>query len=148
MIIDTIDNLERYEALYPLIADVVAFMRDHDLESLDAGTHPVKGEVAYVNIQRAKGKAESQAAIEYHRRMVDIQMPIEHDERYGYTPLADLPPATFDEENDFALLTGIRPQTVFTVKKGQFVLFTPQDGHAPCISDKKEFKKAVFKIKA
>lgn len=27
MIIDTLDNLARYESLYPLIAEVVAFMK-------------------------------------------------------------------------------------------------------------------------
>ena len=46
MIIDTLDNLARYESLYPLIAEVVAFMKNHDLESLEAGMHPIKGEVA------------------------------------------------------------------------------------------------------
>ena len=148
MIIDTLDNLARYESLYPLIAEVVAFMKNHDLESLEAGMHPIKGEVAYVNIQMAKGKTENEAAIEYHRKMIDIQLPLETDERYGYTPLADLPEAHFDEENDFALLPSVRPQTIFNVKKGQFVLFTPQDGHAPCIADKEQFKKAIFKIKA
>lgn len=77
MIIDTLDNLARYESLYPLIAEVVAFMKSHDLESLEAGMHPIKGEVAYVNIQMAKGKTENEAAIEYHRKMIDIQLPLE-----------------------------------------------------------------------
>lgn len=126
MIIDTLDNLARYESLYPLIAEVVAFMKNHDLESLEAGMHPIKGEVAYVNIQMAKGKTENEAAIEYHRKMIDIQLPLETDERYGYTPLADLPEAHFDEKNDFALLPGVRPQTISTSRKGSLCFSHPK----------------------
>jgi beta-galactosidase beta subunit len=35
-----------------------------------------------------------------------------------------------------------------TVKPGQIVIFFPQDGHAPCIIDEPEIKKAIFKVKA
>ena len=148
MIIDTLDNLKHYEPLNQHIADVVAFIKAHGLNSLSIGQHPIAGDEAYVNVQMAKGKAEEKAIIEYHRKMIDIQVPLEDEERYGYTPLADLPAGDFDEENDYAVLPGVRPQTVFIVRKGQFVIFTPQDGHAPCISDHQSFKKAVFKIKA
>ncbi len=148
MIIDTLDNLEHYEALNRLIAKVVAFMKEHDLNDLSAGKHPIAGDDAYVNIQMATGKTEEEAVIEYHHKMIDIQVPLEFEERYGYTPLVDLPEGNFDVENDYAVLPGIRPQTVFLLKKGQFVIFTPQDGHAPCISDHQVFKKAIFKIKA
>ncbi len=148
MIIDTLDNLGCYIPLNPLIAEVVAFMKSHDLQTLPLGVHAIAGDDAYVNIQTAKGKAESEAVVEYHRKMTDIQVPLDDGERYGYTPLADLPAAGFDEGKDLALLPGIRPQTVVDVRKGQFVLFTPQDGHAPCISERPSFRKAIFKIKA
>lgn len=148
MIIDTLDNLEHYEPLNRLIAKVVAFIREHDLNKLPAGKYPIAGDDAYVNIQTATGRTEDEAVIEYHHKMIDIQIPLGEDERYGYTPLADLPAADFDEKNDCALMPGIHPQTVLNLRKGQFVIFTPQDGHAPCISDLRSFKKAIFKIKA
>lgn len=148
MIIDTLDNLGHYEPFNQLIANVVAFMKEHDLSELSTGKHLIAGDDAYVNIQMVTGKTEEEALIEYHRKMIDIQVPLGADERYGYTPLVDLPEADFDVENDCAVLPGIRPQTVFTLKKGQFVIFAPQDGHAPCISDHRVFKKAIFKIKA
>lgn len=148
MIIDTIDNLRDYEPLNRFVAKVVAFMKEHNLDELSVGKHPILGDDAYVNIQMATGKTEEEAVIEYHRKMIDIQVPLEVDERYGYTPLTDLPNGDYDAEKDCALLSDIHPQTVFTVRKGQFVIFTPQDGHAPCISDHRTFKKAIFKIKA
>lgn len=148
MIVDTLENLASYIPLNPLIAEVVAFIKNHDLQTLSLGVHDISGDEAFVNIQTAKGKTEDEAVVEYHRKMIDIQVPLEGTERYGYTPLADLPTASFDEGKDLALLPGIRPQTVVAVRQGQFVLFTPQDGHAPCISSVASFKKAIFKIKA
>jgi YhcH/YjgK/YiaL family protein len=41
-----------------------------------------------------------------------------------------------------------KPQTNVTLKPGQFVIFFPQDGHAPCIIGEKKIKKAIFKVKA
>ncbi|MBR3398726.1 MAG: YhcH/YjgK/YiaL family protein, partial [Prevotella sp.] len=31
---------------------------------------------------------------------------------------------------------------------GEFAIFFPQDGHAPCISQEEGIKKAIFKVKA
>ncbi len=148
MIVDTLENLASYIPLNPLIVEVVAFIKNHDLQTLSSGVHVISGDEAFVNIQTIKGKSEDEAVVEYHRKMIDIQVPLEGTERYGYTPLVDLPTASFDEGKDLALLPGIRPQTVVAVRQGQFVLFTPQDGHAPCISSVASFKKAIFKIKA
>lgn len=148
MIIDTLDNLKNSESLNQLISVVVDYIGEHDLYDLAVGKHSIVGEDAYVNMQMAKGKKEDEAVIEYHRKMIDIQVPLDGEERYGYTPLADLPEGTFDVANDYAVLPGIRPQTVFALRQGQFVIFTPEDGHAPCISEHESFKKAVFKIKA
>lgn len=148
MIIDTLDNLIIYAPLNPILANVVAFIKDHDLQELSEGKHAVAGDDAFVNIQTAKAKTADEAVLEYHRRMTDIQIPLDGDEQYGYTPLADLPSADFDEARDLALLPGVQPQTVVTVKKGQFVIFAPQDGHAPCIASRETIKKAIFKIKS
>ena len=37
MIIDTIENLGKYVALNPLFADVVEFLKSHDLQSMEPG---------------------------------------------------------------------------------------------------------------
>ena len=61
MIIDTLENLVRYESLNPLFRDVVEFLRNNDLETLDEGKYPIKGADLFVNIQTAKGRTPDEA---------------------------------------------------------------------------------------
>ena len=96
----------------------------------------------------AKGKTQEAAVLETHIEMIDIQIPITCEETFGYTPLCDLPDFEYNAEKDITKYGDTKAQTYVTVKPGQFVIFFPQDGHAPCIINQPEIKKAIFKVKA
>lgn len=91
MVIDTLDNLEKYATLNPLFADVVKFIKENDLNTLEEGKHFIKEKDLFVNIQTAKGKTKEEAKLETHKRMIDIQIPLSTCETYGYTPYATSP---------------------------------------------------------
>ena len=148
MIIDTIDNLGKYVALNPLFADVVDFLKCHDLNTMEAGKYPIKEKDLFLNLQMAKGRSQEAAVLETHVEMIDIQIPLSGDETFGYTPLSDLPSFDYNAEKDITKYGDTKAQTYVTVKPGQFAIFFPQDGHAPCITNVPEIKKAIFKIKA
>lgn len=148
MIIDTLENLAKYEATNPLFKDVVKFIAEHDLETLEAGKYPIKEGDLFVNITTAKGKAPDEAVMETHRRMIDIQIPIDGPETYGYTPLCRLPDEPYNDEKDITKYPGIMAESFIDCQPGMFAIFFPQDGHAPCISMAPEIKKAIFKVKA
>ena len=148
MIIDTISNLYKYVGLNPLFADVVEFLKNNDLNTMEEGKHPIMGDRLFVNITTTKARSEEEAMLETHVEMVDIQLPLDADETYGYTPLQCLPESEYDAEKDISFYGDTKPQTYVTCRPGQMVIFFPQDGHAPCISEKPEFKKAIFKVKA
>lgn len=148
MIIDTIDNLGKYVALNPLFADVVDFLKCHDLNTMEAGKYPIKEKDLFLNLQMAKGRSQETAVLETHVEMIDIQIPLSGDETFGYTPLSDLPSFDYNAEKDITKYGETKAQTYVTVKPGQFAIFFPQDGHAPCITNVPEIKKAIFKIKA
>jgi YhcH/YjgK/YiaL family protein len=148
MVVDTLENLKSYIALNPLFGEVVKFLENNRLADLSEGKHPIVGGDLFVNIQAKEGKSKDAAVLEYHRKMIDIQVPLNAEETFGYTPVCDLPDAEFNEEKDIAKLPGVAAQAYVTVKPGQMAIFFPQDGHAPCISDAKVLKKAIFKIKA
>ena len=148
MIIDTIENLGKYVTLNPLFADVVEFLKNNDLQTLEEGKHFIKDKDLFVNIQVAKGKTQDAAVLETHIEMIDIQIPITCEETFGYTPLCDLPDFEYNAEKDITKYGDTKAQTYVTVKPGQFVIFFPQDGHAPCIINQPEIKKAIFKVKA
>lgn len=147
MVIDTIDNLEKYVSLNPLFKDVVEFVKSNSLDSLGIGKHLIKGADLFVNVQMAKGKTKDAAVLETHKKMIDIQIPLSAPETYGYTPLCDLPEAEYNEEKDITKYVGAA-ETYVTCKPGEFAIFFPQDGHAPCISEESELKKAIFKVLA
>lgn len=148
MIIDTLENLEKYATLNPLFEEVVRFLNENKLADLQEGIHVIKDNDLFVNVQMAKGKTTQEASLEYHRQMIDIQIPISGKETYGYMPVKDLPDVAFNKEKDFALVPGMSPQTYVTVNPGQFAIFFPQDGHAPCITEAASLHKAIFKVKA
>jgi YhcH/YjgK/YiaL family protein len=148
MIIDTIDNLGKYVALNPLFADVVEFLNSHDLQTLEAGKYPIKDKDLFLNLQVAKQRTKETAFLETHVEMIDIQIPVTAAETFGYTPLCDLPAFDYNAEKDITKYGDTKAQTYVTVNPGQFAIFFPQDGHAPCITDAPEIKKAIFKVKA
>lgn len=145
MIIDTLDNLGKYTALNPLFADVVAFVKDHDLNTMEEGKHPIKGGDLFVNITTAKGRSKEEAVLETHIAMVDIQIPLDTEETYGYTPLQDLPAFEYNAEKDITKYGDTQAQTYVTCRPGQMAIFFPQDGHAPCIANN-DIRKAIFKV--
>ena len=148
MIIDTIENLGKYVTLNPLFADVVEFLKNNDLQAIEEGKHFIKDKDLFVNIQVAKGKTQDAAVLETHIEMIDIQIPITCEETFGYTPLCDLPDFEYNAEKDITKYGENKDKKYVTVKPGQFVIFFPQDGHAPCIINQPEIKKAIFKVKA
>lgn len=147
MVIDTLDNLGKYVGLNPLFADVVTFLQANDLNALEDGKHPIKDKDLFVNITTAKGRTKEAAVLETHREMIDIQIPLDTEETFGYTPLQDLPDFEYNAEKDIMKYGTTPAQTYVTCRPGQMAIFFPQDGHAPCISDK-DIKKAIFKVKA
>ena len=97
MVIDTLENLEKYASLNPLFKDVVEFIKANDLNTLEAGKHEIKGADLFVNVQVAKGKDKAAAVLETHKKMIDIQIPLSTSETYGYTPLCRLPEAEYNK---------------------------------------------------
>lgn len=147
MIIDTIENLNNYVGLNPLFFDVVTFLKDHDLNKMVPGKYPIKDKDLFLNLTNAKGRSKDAAVLETHIDMIDIQIPISCSETFGYTPLCNLPAFDYNAEKDVTLYGDTKPQNYVTVNPRQMAIFFPQDGHAPCISDNSEIKKAIFKVR-
>lgn len=148
MIIDTLDNLAKYEAINPLFKDVVAFIKNEDLVRMEPGKYPIKGNDLFVNIAVTKGKAPDEAVLETHKNMIDIQIPLDGPETFGYTPLCRLPKEEYNAEKDITKFPDLMAESFIDCQPGMFAIFFPQDGHAPCITMAPEIKKAIFKVKA
>ena len=146
MIIDTIDNLGKYVAMNPRFAKVIEYLSTHDLSQQPEGKQLIDGEDVFANFSMAKGKKPSEAKLETHEVMTDIQIPISCTEVMGITPRKDLEPQPYNAEKDITFYPGLAQQYI-AVRSGMFVIFFPQDGHAPCISDEEVVQKVIFKVK-
>lgn len=147
MIIDSLVNFEKYVGLNPLYAEVLDFLNKTDLNTLPEGKTFLKGDDLFVNIQIAKGKTQDEAVMETHNKMIDIQIPLDASEVYGYIPRQDLPEVDYNAEKDITKYPDVKSMCYVKAKPGMFCIFDTQDGHAPCIADQ-PIKKAIFKIKA
>ena len=50
MVVDTMENLEKYVSLNPLFEEVVKFVKEHNLMTLEVGKHPIKGDDLFLNL--------------------------------------------------------------------------------------------------
>ena len=148
MIIDKVENLEKYASINPLFPKVVEFLKANDLNKMEPGKYEIEGKDLFVNIQMAKGKTPAEAVIETHNRMIDIQIPLSDAETFGYTQRDQLPDAEYNAEKDITKIPDLAADSYLTCQPGMMAIFFPQDGHAPCIAGVPEIKKAIFKVKA
>lgn len=85
---------------------------------------------------------------EAHRRYIDIQFIVSGQERMGWAAVVNLEPATtFDEAKDVGFYTGTGD--MITVHSGMFAVFSPQDGHMPCLRVNElpeQVRKIVMKV--
>ncbi len=146
MIIDTLENFEKYVGLNPRFQQVSEYLHTHTLSNQPQGRQVLDGKDLYVNFDLAKGKTPLEAKLESHNEMIDIQIPISTVETMGYTPRQSLPEATYNEEKDITFYDGMAQQYI-TITPGMFVIFFPQDAHAPCISTESSIQKAIFKVR-
>lgn len=148
MIIDRLENLEKYASLNPLFARAIEFLKSNDLAALEPGKTELQGKDLLVNVTETKPKAKEQAHLETHRDFIDIQIPLSGTEVMGYTPAAACLPADapYNEEKDITFFEGLA-ESYIAVKPGMFAIFFPQDGHAPGITPD-GVKKIIVKVKA
>ena len=147
MVLDVLDYFGKYAALNPYFSLVDAFMRTHQLEELVHGTYNIKGEDVVLKIEQAMGKSRNEAVLESHRQMIDIQIPLQQEEPFGLASTVSLPTADYSAAKDISFYPNSPVQNYVTCPRGGFVIFFPQDAHAPCISQNANFKKAIFKVR-
>ena len=133
MILDTLENFGKYVSLNPLLPKVLEYLQNTDLMAQEPGCVNIDGNKLFVNHNVAKGKTVDQARMETHNAMIDIQIPLSCPEVIGYIPRQYLSRAEYDATKDITFYLD-RPEQYITVHPGEFVIFFPEDGHAPCIS--------------
>lgn len=146
MILGSLENTERYEVLNPLFKQAFEFVKNTDFSKFEDGKYEIDGTRLFVNINSLFGKDKKAATIEVHQKYIDIQFPISGIEKMGWKPFNELQEVSspYNEEKDIAFYAD-RPTAFTKVYPGQFVIFFPDDGHAPGIGEG-AIRKAIIKV--
>ena len=149
MIFDRLSNCEQYFLLGEKIKKGFEFLLNNDLANLADGKYEILGDEIFANVQSLKTKDKSLKKWEVHRKYIDIQYVIKGSECMGYGILEDFREVVvpYDSEKDVEFLNGDKFNFI-NVEQGDFVVFYPNDVHAPMLSvdEAKEIKKVIVKI--
>ena len=148
MIIDTLQNLKKYTSLHPLFAQAEAYISGIALQEQPAGSLPIaEGLKAIFSKSPGKSKESSLQKFECHDKNIDIQVCISGNETIGWKPREKCTSANgeYNPEKDVRFFNDA-PDMFFELTDGQFVIFYPEDVHAPMIGDG-EIQKLVIKVK-
>ena len=148
MIVDTLNNGPKYTSLHPLFAKAFDFMNQNDIAALEDGVIQIE-EGLKVIVSKANGKTRetSLAKFECHDKNIDIQVCVKGVETIAWKPREKCvtPNGDYNPEKDVRFFNDT-PDMDFQLTDGQFVIFYPEDVHAPMIGEG-EIKKLVFKVK-
>ena len=72
MVIDRLENIEKYTLLHPLFEQAIDFLKSHDLHSLEIGKTELKGKDLLVNVAQTNPKEKENAKLETHKDYIDI----------------------------------------------------------------------------
>jgi len=149
MIVDTLKNAARYYNTHPLFAKAFAYIQNTDLDTIEMGKYEIDGDNLKAIFSNKTGvTAEaSTSKFECHNKHIDIQLCIHGKEQIGWKPREKCKTENggYNAEKDVQLYSDA-PDMFFQLTDGQFVIFFPEDVHAPMIGDA-EIKKLVIKVK-
>ena len=147
MVLDSLVNASKYEALHPAFKQAFDFIRSTDFSKLEPGKIELDGKNLFVNYAEVTGKDVETAKMETHDEYIDIQLAVEKEELMGYTPAVNLkePRDVYNEAKDITFFYD-KAETMLTVKPGQFAIFFPEDGHQPGIGEG-TWRKVIVKVK-
>jgi len=149
MIIDTLSNSDRYNKIHPLFAKAFEYIKSQDLATIEDGRFEIDGDNLKAIVSNKKGMTaeESASKFECHDKNIDIQLCIKGKEQMGWKPRSDCKNVKGDYNPDKDVwFYSDAPDMYFTLTDNQFVIFFPEDVHAPMIGEG-GIKKMVIKVK-
>jgi len=146
MILGRIADSERYAAFHPLFPQAFQFLRNTDFSALTDGRHEIADDQLFALVSTFQGHPRSAAKLEVHRRYIDIQVCFSGTDHVGWRslPTCQCPQTEFNTEKDYQFYSDA-PTTWFTLDGDSFVIFYPEDAHAPAIADT-QLRKIVLKV--
>ena len=147
MIIDNLENNEKYKIIHPLFEKAFTFLKKENLNQLPEGKLEIVGDDLFAIISKPGTSAEAIPKLEAHKKYIDIHYIIDGTELFGWKNLDDCKQVEgeFDFEKDYVLYND-QDFTNLLLKKNNFLVVYPEDAHSPGIKTE-QLHKVVLKIK-
>ncbi|MPM32666.1 hypothetical protein SDC9_79231 [bioreactor metagenome] len=136
MILDNLENASNYFGLNPLFKKAFEYAGGLDMSNAPEGFVEIEGIYLKASVADTALKSKAESKLETHRKFIDIQIPIAGEEIFGWKSLKNLKEATgeYSRQNDFQLFND-EPSAFINVLPGEFIIFFPEDAHAPLIGE-------------
>ena len=146
MILDILENANRYVMLHAGFAEAFAFLALPGLKDLAVGKYEIDGERVFAMVSREPGQRKEDGQLETHEKFIDIQLVLDGIDEMGWRAKAQCPNpvAPYDAEADIQFFAD-PPQAWVATAPGSFVIFFPEDAHLPLIGEG-ELHKIVVKV--
>ena len=147
MIIDQLENCERYFALGERFKKGFEHLLSTDFGQIPPGKYELEGDQLKVAVQEYVSKEEADSKIEAHQRYADIQFIYAGEELMGIDTLRDQQPTVpYNTEKDVSFFGKYDYKIRVTAR--MFTVFFPQDIHMPGLrsGEASNVKKVVVKV--
>lgn len=146
MVISSLYDSKRYFTLHPLFERAFEFYSTKG-QFMEEGRHVIDGDNLIMTISECELRSIDEAPLEAHNEYIDIQIVISGNETYGIADRLRCKNSKggYDTKRDIEFYDD-NFYNLIKLSTNDFVIFFPEDAHAPLIGSGK-VKKAIFKIK-
>ena len=150
MIIDKLEQIDRYPQLAEIKDAVREFLHRVETEDLANGRYELMGDNLFVLLQSYPTKEKKDARMEAHKKYADLQYVISGEEVIYYDVAAERKEsAPYNPEKDIVFFETVPDKGGILLTAGMFGWYEPQDAHMPCVTGNEvsSVRKAVFKVR-
>jgi len=146
MILDVLENADRYLTLNKGFKTAFSFLMRSDLQKLAPGRHEVANDRVFALVEDAPGRQPEQAELESHEKYIDIQLVVTGMDTMGWKRTATCTQVSkaYHPGKDTGFFKN-KPDVWLPVSAGMYAIFFPEDAHMPMISTER-IRKVVMKI--
>ncbi len=147
MILDSIENSDRYAGCHPLFEKAFEFLKTVGEVSGTEGRIEIDGDDLFAITVCEKGRGKDASPLETHRKYIDVQYTVSGEDLIGWKPVPNGTAGRgYSDEKDLELYDGTPDQWI-RHPQGTFMIFFPEDGHAPMATESR-VTKVVVKVAA
>ena len=148
MIIDTIENIEKYAAAFPQLKTVAAVLRSGKAETAMTGSYTTDDASVRYSVSEYQTRTKGTKGYETHRHAADVQCIVSGEEIIDVCESAGMKARSeYDAENDIQFFDG-ELALRYIARPGKFIVLFPGEGHEPnlSINEPTTVRKIVFKL--